>query len=54
MMAQKKKPKSSGDQSARFLEAAKKAGADDAEGFERAFKKVVPAKRSKARKQPQP
>jgi hypothetical protein len=45
MMA-KKKAKNSGDQSARFREAAKQAGGD-AEAFERAFKKVVKKKLAK-------
>jgi hypothetical protein len=37
----KKSPKSDSNQSGRLREAAKKAGADDAEAFDRAFKKVV-------------
>jgi hypothetical protein len=38
-------------QSARFIEAAKKAGADETgKKFERVFRKIVPAKRPRARK----
>jgi hypothetical protein len=39
-----KKKSSSAEQSARFREAAKKAGGDQ-KSFERAFKKIVPQKR---------
>jgi hypothetical protein len=42
-----KKQESSADQSARFIEAAKATGADETgKKFERAFKKVVPTKKS--------
>jgi hypothetical protein len=39
------------DQSARFIEAAKKSGADESgKTFEKAFKKIVKAEKSKAPK----
>jgi len=42
----KKKTDTSGNQSARFIEAAKKTGADESgKAFEKAFKKVVKAKK---------
>jgi hypothetical protein len=43
-----KKAKPSTDQSARFIEAAKKTGADESgKAFEKALKKIVPPTRSK-------
>lgn len=49
---QRKLPDSSSNQSARFIEAAKQAGADESgKTFERAFKRIVkPKKSSLARK----
>jgi hypothetical protein len=45
------KPKKTSNQSARFIEAAKKTGADDSgKAFEKAFKKIVKAE--KPRKKP--
>jgi hypothetical protein len=42
------KANSERDQSARFIEAAKKTGADESgKAFEKAFKKIVPPTRSK-------
>ena len=45
MMAKKKTLQA--EQSARFREAAKKAGGADAKAFDRAFKKIVPVKNQK-------
>jgi hypothetical protein len=40
-----KLPPDDPEQSKRFIEAAKEAGADDEEALERAFKKIAPEKR---------
>jgi hypothetical protein len=49
MKKQSSKPDSS--QSARFIEAAKKTGADESgKAFERAFKKIAPVKQPKKEK----
>lgn len=47
-MAPRKKPKSNSGQSARFIEAAKAADADQKE-FERAFKRIVKPKKQAKR-----
>jgi hypothetical protein len=48
-MAAKRKPKADKEQARRFAEAARKIGADESgEAFERAFKRIVPAKRPAA------
>jgi hypothetical protein len=47
----RKSASSDGDQSARFIEAAKKTGADESgKKFEKAFKKVAPPSRGKKSK----
>lgn len=48
MAAKKKAPRDTRPQSERFIEAAKKSGADESgKAFERALKKIAPAKRPK-------
>ena len=48
MAAKQKKSTDAGDQSVRFIEAAKKTGADETgKKFEKAFKKVVKASKVK-------
>ena len=49
-MPPRKKVLATADQSARFREAAKKAGGADAKAFARAFKKIVPARKSVSKK----
>jgi hypothetical protein len=49
----KQKDKGRGDQSARFIEAAKKTGADESgKAFEKALKKIIKVKPSDRRSRP--
>jgi hypothetical protein len=48
-MPRKPAPKDDPEQSKRFIEAAKKAGADDEQALDRAFKKIASAKKDAAR-----
>jgi hypothetical protein len=49
MASRKRAADSKAAQSARFREAAKRAGGADAKEFERAFKKIVTKKKAKAK-----